>query len=1296
MNGSAAVTGGPASCRFAHYFVVCGVDTETGLEPDDGAGENFEQSPIRRSFKSKVLVHHPESTDRHPFNKDAINMLCMPRGLSFCTQAERLDPRFHSFTIAFDDGTRSYGFVHTFYEEVTSPQIITAMQTLCQMHHVEHHSSSSPSSSSSSSASSPSTCSMDSLASSLEESDAESLPGAPGCLGCVGTFDPTRDTLYVSKALCLITPLPFLQASQRFLAQLHQAVTSQTAPPLPLESYIHNILYEVPLPPPGRSLRFHGVQGPIVCQRPGPGELPLADYPLGEAFSLLGVENMVKLLTCVLLETQVLLCSQDYQRLMTVAEGITTLLFPFQWQHIYLPIISGPLHHLLHAPVPFLMGIQRKDGAQRSSLHLPHEANLCFVDIDKHCVEYPEDIPQFPDQTELIQELNEVLLRFEHPAQVGLTTKPSASPDSPRLSSLVLEDLMEDRQNGNLGGEELEVLERLQALARRCGGEKGSEGGKTLGLAFEEEEEELKAAKLNVQLREVFATRFTAMFGRYEEFVIHGALDLESWLNNREGTFSFDKGSFLAVQPAAHRNFLSRFLETSMFSSFVDGKVISCWADREPLQQLFDSRLQRGRLHEAKDEDSLSRLYRKNGTLLQSAQAVERRLLKVDHMAIHPHLLDMRIGQGRHHPGYFPKLQADVLEQAQNTNKRSSRVTVSRRSESRKPAAADHSGADNEQRQKHIFLRRNLHQSRLLDPSPQAVTHTHREFVDGLLNECRLKTKRMLMERMEKENVELGHGGASISGLQENTLIYGLCDLLERTWGHGLQMKQGKSALWSHLVHHQAAQGKMEAPAESPGYNGTDQRTFHDGTALLRGSLLQDIRFVQTMSDGLSEVAQARAWIHLALEKKMLSQHLKELLTHQELLRSEILNRNWSTDGHKAFLLLTDFLLFMSPTNRQLYKPHAFLLCEEEREQFLFHLLSLNTVDYLCFTRVFTSICIPYRVVIIPMKKLSIAMATVSPWVCVSGELGDSGVIQIPKNTQEIFFQCKNLGRLSTLQLGVQETTGLLAKCLVDSVMVYNEITGHTYRFPCGRWLGKGVGDGSLERVLVGQLVSPGVEEDAGRWTGTPPELASPSQSVRAVLGSLGSRSRMDSLEVQEDMREAANNLVKHFHKPEQERGNLTVLLCGEGGLVLALEKFLLHGFKSGRLFQRNVFVWDFVEKAVVSMETADQMGDLHGSTLTKGPPCDSLCHYINAINGSPRNIGKEGKFQLFVCLGIRDRLLSQWLPLLAECSLTARTYEDGALLRDRAAVHSLCRILQTLHEFSITLEAALIKGVDL
>lgn len=52
-----------------------------------------------------------------------------------------------------------------------------------------------------------------------------------------------------------------------------------------------------------------------------------------------------------------------------------------------------------------------------------------------------------------------------------------------------------------------------------------------------------------------------------------------------------------------------------------------------------------------------------------AAQTIERRLLKADHTAIHPHLLDMRIGQGRHQQGFFPKLQADVLAQGHNTNK---------------------------------------------------------------------------------------------------------------------------------------------------------------------------------------------------------------------------------------------------------------------------------------------------------------------------------------------------------------------------------------------------------------------------------------------------------------------------------------------------------------------------------------------------------------------------------------------------------------------------------------------------
>ncbi|KAM6144419.1 DENN domain-containing protein 5B isoform 2-T2 [Phoenicopterus ruber ruber] len=1327
MSGSGAPGPGAAPCRFAHYFVLCGIDAESGLEPDELAvlykwleadlhgkssdtadktsGENFDQSPLRRTFKSKVLAHYPQNIEWNPFDQDAVNMLCMPKGLSFRTQADNRDPQLHSFIITREDGSRTYGFVLTFYEEVTSKQICTAMQTLYQMHNAEQYSSVCASSS----------CSMDSLASSIDEGDATSLAK----LQRYNSYDISRDTLYVSKCICLITPLPFMQACKKFLIQLYKAVTSQQPPPLPLESYIHNILYEVPLPPPGRSLKFYGVYEPIICQRPGPNELPLSDYPLREVFELLGLENLVQVFTCVLLEMQILLYSQDYQRLMTVAEGITTLLFPFQWQHVYVPILPASLLHFLDAPVPYLMGLQSKEGTDRSKLELPQEANLCFVDIDNHFIELPEEFPQFPNKLEFIQEISEVLLQFGIPPEGNLHCSDSAT----KLKNLVLSDLVNDKKNGNIPGNALnmyellkgnETIARLQALAKRTGVtmekmtitaplvEKEKDGKLPC------EEVELRDYKLNVQLREVFANRFTQMFADYEAFVIQAAPDMESWLTNREQMQNFDKASFLSDQPEPYLPFLSHFIETQMFATFIDNKIISQWEEKDPFLRVFDSRIEKIRLYNVRAPALRTSNYQKCSTLKEAAQSIEQRLMKIDHTAIHPHLLDMKIGQGKYEQGFFPKLQSDVLATGPTNNNRwASRSTTTQRRKDRLRQHSEHIGLDNDLREpsEELLLRqnsmafwewdqgpppparppkksfsecclkymqearslgKNLRQPKLSDLSPAVIAQTNWKFVEGLLKECRMKTKRMLVEKMGHEAVELGHGEANITGLEENTLIASLCDLLERIWSHGLQIKQGKSALWSHLLQYQEREEKQEHSAESPVAVGTERRKSDTGITLptLRVSLIQDMRHVQNMSEIKTDVGRARAWIRLSLEKKLLSQHLKQLLSNQALAK-------------------------------KLYKRYAFLRCEEEREQFLYHLLSLNAVDYFCFTSVFTTIMIPYRSVIIPIKKLSNAITTSNPWICVSGELGDTGVMQIPKNHLEMTFECQNLGKLTTVQIG-HDNSGLLAKWLVDCVMVRNEITGHTYKFPCGRWLGKGVDDGSLERILIGELVSSTSDEELGKQCRTPPQQKSPTTARRLSITSLtGKNTKPNAGQIQEGIGEAVNNIVKHFHKPEKERGSLTILLCGENGLVAALEQVFHHGFKSARIFHKNVFIWDFIEKAVAYFETSDQIGDNEEALLLQRSSCKTFCHYVNAINTAPRNIGKDGKFQILVCLGTRDHFLSQWIPLLAECPPITRMYEENALLRDRMTVNSLIRVLQTLQDFNIILEGSLIKGVD-
>lgn len=65
-------------------------------------------------------------------------------------------------------------------------------------------------------------------------------------------------------------------------------------------------------------------------------------------------------------------------------------------------------------------------------------------------------------------------------------------------------------------------------------------------------------------------------------------------------------------------------------------------------------------------------------------------------------------------------------------------------------------------------------------------------------------------------------------------------------------------------------------------------------------------------------------------------------------------------------------------------------------------------------------------------------------------------------------------------------------------------------------------------------------------------------------------------------------------------------------------------------------------------------------------------------------------------CCCCRDRLLPQWLPLLVDCPVIQQMYEDWALLRDLSTVNSLVAVLETLHHFPVTLEASLVKGIDL
>ncbi|XP_066150244.1 DENN domain-containing protein 5B [Euwallacea fornicatus] len=1253
--------------KFADYFVICGLDYNSGLEPDKYS-DNLHISPLERSYKCKVLAHYPESNKANTFDESAVSMLSLPNGLKFRTQKHSVtqSPNFHSFLITRENGKRCYGFSLIFYEEVRNRDICTAMQTLQAMYVTELSSG-------------VKNRSIQQVQNQGPQS--RSLPkhfklNSPNVNSSILTYyDIVKDKLFVSKCIGIICQTAYVQAAKMFLENLYRCAPRKSASlnGLSLESYVFNLLYEMELPAPGKSILIHLPPSDphlppanTILQNPAPPlELPHSDYYMRLMFTWLGVEIIVQLFTCLLLENQVLLRSTDSQKLMVVAEGMTTLLFPFSWPHVYVPILPAELHHFLDAPVPFLMGLY----ASSENLKLASEATLCYVDIDKCKVQLPEEMPIFPHLETFVAEIWSLLDKYgvHVPNSENVRNLWDAPPRScntlpgrpQNQRKLSLHNTLDcDRPPSPPGSARSEALQRIADIVRRT------------GVALDKKEIQqpsdcyLEEMRFNNAVRETFLNRFVHIFQSYENFVIFPTNhNKEDWFNNRDEMQNFDKASFLSDQPETDRLFLWRFLESQMFATLIDNKILSQWGERDDNLQIFDNRIKLLKQRYGGENLLRSIAYEPCTIMHETQKLLERRLQNPEFESPMPReIMNSKPAASRQ----FPLLHKDILNKTPVVSKGS----IPRARELRKGFTFGKPPIPNNDKNAKLHTNQ--------DVSPALLAQANWTFVEKLLGDCKAKTKRMLLAKLGAEGVTLSSNQSSDSfgAVEENTLVAALCDFLERVWSHGLQRKRGKSALWTHLLAYQekykgqnekdnnylaADISRLTTSLESWNSPGSD-RTKSD-LPDLPNSIFFDITNVQAMPDVKTGIGFARAWVRLALEKKQLSKHLRALLLDQGLLK-------------------------------ELYKRSAFVRCEEEKEQFLYHLLSLNAVDYFCFTSTYPTTVIPYNIMIVPNKKGAYTSANV--WVVLSGTLSETQRIQVPKNIYSFEYRNRNLGVLTTLRIG-HDNSGLYAKWMVDYVLVRNYVTGHTYRFTCGRWLGRGIDDGSTERLLVGNLLSLKKEEEENRPTGSlgrsTPRTRSPAPSPRPEL---------KASELQYMLGDCVNNIVKWRYTRNSERHTtLTALLCSEDGLVQCLENVFLLGFKSARMFVGKNYLWDYFVRVKDQFEQnlMDELSGNKTASLERNHQetvavWRCYCHLIDEIRHTSKNLGKDGKFQLFICLGVREHLLHRMLIPMSSCRITQEMYEENSFLRKRSLQTFLTQILAPLDELDVVLENSVTHGI--
>jgi len=1249
--------------RYVHYFMVCGLDLNFGLEPDE-ANSSLEQqliqeyNPLERSYKPRILQHYPDITQWSHFNPDALSRLCLPQGLKFCTQSEKenFSPSCHPFILTKEDGSKSCGFSLVYMEEVKDMNICHALHTLQKMYSTEAECGTLKKSDRirPSSATRPNNV----RSRSLPRHYSTRLSGSSLDLSSA-KYDFRKDTLYVTKSISIICSQPFVTTSTQVLNSICKFISRNDYDIHILEGFIYNLLYDIPVPSPGRSIRFWCLGNEASISLPKePDELPVFDYPLLDFFEILGIENSLKLLTCVLLEHQILVFSSDCQKLMLICECVLALIYPFQWSHVYVPILPPMLENFLDAPVPYIMGLVRSN----HDINIYNRASVCIVDIDNNELELPEELPEFPYENELCEELQSMIVKY------------GGTEGATMLKSQATEQLELLNDNHVIDS----TVERLNQMIQQFENI-GTNSGKSNKHSLKDK------MILNTVLREVFVNRFGHMFHSYEHFVI---INDEQDLNltpQSDTPQNFDKISFLSDQIQSHLPFLSRFLETQSFSNFID----------EHIQTITE-----GVYHETSFDIRLSNLKSKYGENLVRTPTYERcenyeskieqlkyRCQKVE-LTVSPQKSNRKSPSQRQVTrGIFPSLDSSLFEKRQPDNS-STAVFIK-----------------GDRRSKLLDV--NLVPTQkisMLSPSQASIAETNWKFVNQLLKETKQKTKRILLEKLGMEAVEWGHGQIGFSVTEENMLVGSLCDLIERIWAHGLQTRHKKSAFWSFLYKYSRhneratkAKGKLggqafcvplitSKPYLLPDHARSVQVTViplckdRSRNDVFDSNIMSIMHNVTTIHEIKTEIGYSRAWIRLALEQKVLASHLATMIKDLPLLRS-------------------------------LYKRYAYLRCEDEKEQTLYYLQTLNAVDFSCFTNAYTQSFILYQVLIFPSQRSGSSLSSANIWMHLVGSHSETDYLQVPRGVIHFSFWAKNLGVITSLRIG-HDNSGLTPNWMVEHVLVKNEFTGHCYKFNCGRWLGKNIDDGSVERYLVGTMVPgiPGYEEtqELVKECASPPAYTCPSLSIRST-GPMP-----EDVEIQTLLSESINRIIKHHHKSLKERVSWAQLMCGELGLVHSLIQVFSYGYKSARLFGKNLSVWDFLLKVVFDFNQSQLVGS--GSATNspthsprKANPSERASstvprttqlrrmytRLITRIETTCQRLGKDDKFQLFVCLAVHDRLLQRIVTDLTRAVAAIQLYEEQSFLRDSELAGYVTHILEALTTIEVPVDPAMKKSLE-
>ena len=345
------------------------------------------------AMEPDIIYKYPEDVKNFEINNLAAS-ICFPNGIKLCYEdnEELIVPKNYRSTITNQNGNMFFVYTYHFYLKMSNIefannyiihpiryQLSTYQDELCSYFNEE-----------------------------FEATIVQKLDIYSQC--------NYKDYIYIPFCLGLISKYPYYPQLEQSLISIFETLKNSENEPSKIYNLINYILNSIPAPHKNSKVSFALPYINRICE---------INYPYFQDVLLFGnnpmvilehisITNIICIFKLLILEQKILVIGKDMDKISEIILNFISLLYPFEWIHTYIPVMSMKMLKFLQSFLPFFNGMNISLFESAKSI-LSKSEDVFIINIDEDTIDISSNLK---DNDKYFKAINYINKNFSLPRNI--------------------------------------------------------------------------------------------------------------------------------------------------------------------------------------------------------------------------------------------------------------------------------------------------------------------------------------------------------------------------------------------------------------------------------------------------------------------------------------------------------------------------------------------------------------------------------------------------------------------------------------------------------------------------------------------------------------------------------------------------------------------------------------------------------------------------------------------------------------------------------------------------------------